>query len=212
MDEVKAANCAAMGRELGEVYSALSNELSLCSYTWRRYVELFGTSEDRIDVLNKSASNFFGLIERVMWDDTLLHLARLTDPSTTMGRKNLSVYGLQELITDAKLKERISELANSVRERTKFARDWRNRLLAHRDLDIALERPAKPLEAVSRKNVEDALASIGVLLNEVDALYTNSETSYDVMCLWGGVDDLLSLLGDGLRLQEEREKQWESES
>ena len=46
------------------------------------YVELFG-KPSRIDLLNRASSPFFGMVQRVLWRDVLLHLARLTDPAKT---------------------------------------------------------------------------------------------------------------------------------
>ena len=77
---------------------------------------------------------------------TLLNLARMTDPAFSMGRKdkaNLSLQALPDLVKDTGLKSTVAELIDNALKATEFARDWRDRFIAHRDLGI---RPVSPME------------------------------------------------------------------
>jgi hypothetical protein len=67
---------------------------------------------------------------------------------------------LPDLIKDAGLKSTVAKLVDNALKATEFARDWRNRLIAHRDLDIALSTATTPLKDASRAQVKDALASL----------------------------------------------------
>ncbi|WP_407690639.1 AbiU2 domain-containing protein [Rhodocyclus tenuis] len=69
-----------MGGEIGKVYSALWQEVAWINKKWNQYVELFGTSPERIELLNRAAPSFFRTFQDSLLDDVLLHLARLTDP------------------------------------------------------------------------------------------------------------------------------------
>jgi hypothetical protein len=73
-EEVRAASIAAMGRELGELHHALGNELTYLHLKWKKYCALFGTSPERIDLLNEAAPDFFGKLQHILGDDVLLHL------------------------------------------------------------------------------------------------------------------------------------------
>ena len=68
----------------------------------------------------------------------MLHLARLTDKSTTAGKTNLTVLNLPSLVADAGLKDELAHLVEEAKKRTEFCRDWRNREFAHQDLLLAL--------------------------------------------------------------------------
>jgi hypothetical protein len=51
-------------------------------------------------------------------------------------------------------------LVETAESKSKFCRDWRNRHIAHRDLDLAMNKSAKELETASISLVDEALASI----------------------------------------------------
>jgi AbiU2 len=141
-EEVKTANIAKMGEPLGVLYSALWQAVTTIHFYWREYVELFGTKPERIDLLNRAAPTFFRMLQDELWESSLLHLARLTDPATSQGkadRSNLTIQALPALIADAKLKGEVDKLIAEAKKQTEFCRDWRNRHIAHRDLKLAVE-------------------------------------------------------------------------
>jgi hypothetical protein len=57
--QAKADNMAHMGDAVGQVYSALWQEVAWIHKKWTQYVELFGTSPQRINLLNDAAPAFF---------------------------------------------------------------------------------------------------------------------------------------------------------
>jgi hypothetical protein len=198
-----------MGTEIGTVYSALWQEVAQIYRKWTQYVELFGTSPERIDLLNRAAPSMFRTVQDTLWDDVLLHLARLTDPPKSMGKANLSVRHLAALLVRSPIDTKVESLAESACLACAFARDWRNRRLAHSDLGLALGTSVQPLAPASRAAVKAALCAIKDLLNEVARHYLDSETSFDGGL---GADDavsLLHLLQSGLRLQDERRERLE---
>ncbi|UWU80726.1 hypothetical protein N2603_20345 [Bradyrhizobium huanghuaihaiense] len=210
-EEAKTANVAKMGDELGEIYSALWQDVAVLHFDWHEYVELFGTKPARIDLMNAAASHFFRLVQDRLWETTLLHLARLTDPAESMGkgsgRTNLTIRALSGLIDDAPLKDRLAKLADEAVKLTEFARDWRNRHIAHRDLKLALEQATTPLAEASREDVKKALSAIAAVLNEAATHYTDSQTAFEhVAGPLGGAVSLLYVLGIGERAKEERGK------
>jgi hypothetical protein len=205
--EVGAENTEKMGEALGSQYTELWQELAHLHARWAEYVELFGTKEERVELLNKAARVFFRVVQDDLWEATLLHIARLTDPPRSMGRKdreNLTIQNLPKLIEDATLKAEVLNLIDIARRETEFCRDWRNRHIAHRDLDLALKRPATPLATGSRLKVKVALNAIINVMHAIEIHYKESETMYDLMPHHDGAVDLLYVLDDGLRAREER--------
>jgi hypothetical protein len=92
------------------------------------------TSQERVDLLNAAAPAFFHELQRMIWEDVLLHLCRITDPIKTMGHDNLTIMRLPNAIPDLALRAVVKPLVDDAGQKTQFARDWRNRRLAHQEL------------------------------------------------------------------------------
>lgn len=204
-DEVKQHHVESMGKELGGLYHALWNEAAWLHLKWAEYVELFGTKPSRIELVNKAAGNFFRIIQDTLWEDCILHIARLTDPPKSFGNKvNLTIKKLPELISDKKTKETVSHLVDVADEKTGFCRDWRNRHIAHKDFALAMGTGAEPLKAASQAEIKQALNSITDVLNEVSSCYLNSTTFFEGIPISDGAYSLLHVLDIGLRTIEEQ--------
>jgi hypothetical protein len=209
-EEMKAASVGKMGEALGGLYHALWQSLAHLYGNWNEYAELFGTKPSRIGLMNRAASSFFGMLQNELWNLTLLHMARLTDSPRSVGRPNLSIRALPDLITDATLKAEVEGLVALALTQTEFCRDWRNRLLAHADLDLALEVPSRPLSDASRRHVNDGLAALTNVLNVLDKHFNDSETQFHFHSPVGGALELLYTLDEGVRAKEARMKRIES--
>ena len=233
-DEVRDGYIHKMGTDLGELFHALSNELQWMYWKWCQYRTLFGDKPSRVDRLNEAAPLFFRLVQDVFFEETVLGIARLVGPPSTMNKPNLSVTRLREKISGAyvalkmqsqegkapaepsldqqaaKLATEVASLVEKAETSAVFVKDWRNRHLAHRDLSLALKHQAMPLPAVSRKNVEDSLAAIAHLLNHIESAFCRATTSYRNSPLHGDAEDLLYVIRDGLaheKLRHESELQ-----
>jgi hypothetical protein len=203
-EEVKRHHIEVLGEELGSLYHALWNELAWLYSKWDEYVELFGSKPSRIELINKAAGHFFKIVQDSLWEDSLLHIARLTDPSKSAGRENLTIKKLPGLITDETFKKHLSELVVVAVEKADFCRDWRNRHIAHKDLGLAMKTGAEPLKAASRAKVKEVLSAISDVLNAVSGHYMDSTTAFEGIGGSGGAVSLLYVLDDGIRTDEER--------
>ena len=204
-DEVREEHVTAMGPRLGPVYNVLWNELVWLNAKWREYIELYGGSQTRLDLLNRSARFFFHMVQRALWETILLHLTRLSDEPTTGGKSNLTVLRLPALVDDEVLREELSGLVTAVTAKTKFARRWRNRVFAHTDFETALGQGAEPLENASRHDVEDSLKSIGAVLNRMHTHYLGSNVLFEPLTASAtGSIGLLYVLRDGLAAEKKR--------
>lgn len=205
-DESKHANVVAMGEELGLLYSALWQQVAGLHHKWEQYVVLFGTKESRVHLLNASAGQFFRVVQDTLWDDTLLHIARLTDSPKSVGKSNLSVRRLPDLIDDEPTKLAVTARIDEALEASEFCRDWRNRHIAHRDLELALKRGPNPLKPGSREKVRKAMEALETVLNTVSKHYLESTTSFNLGSTAGGALSLLYLLDGGLRAEKARKE------
>jgi hypothetical protein len=141
---------------------------------------------------------------------SLLHIARLTDPEITAGNANLTIRAIPNLVTDSGLKARVTTLVAKALDETEFCRDWRNRLIAHNDLKLALEQPTKPIADASRAQVHTALDAIAKVLNALAAHYHQSETKFDLTSRHNGAFSMLYVLNQGIKARDKREKRLES--
>lgn len=157
-EEVQQHHIEVMGEGLGPLYHALWNELAWLYSKWDEYLELFGTKPSRIELINKVAGHFFRIVQDSLWEDSLLHIARLTDPPKSAGKENLTIRKLPDLIEEERFKKHLSALIDIAVEKADFCRDWRNRRIAHKDLGLAMKTGAEPLKMASRAKVKEVLS------------------------------------------------------
>lgn len=131
-------NIAVMGEELGKQHTALIQEVTTLHLYWKEFLELFGTSDKRIDRLNRSAPGFFRMVQGQQFETNTMHIARLTDKSNLFGKDNLTISNLPNLV-DASLKDELTKRVEEAKYKCRFARDFRNRQFAHNDLLLANE-------------------------------------------------------------------------
>jgi hypothetical protein len=208
-DEVQQKSVAAMPAPLGEIHHWLYLELSWLHIKWSDFKRLYATSEERIDLFNKVAPVFFNQLQRTMWEDILLHLCRITDPIKTKGHDNLTIRRMPDVIPDLALRGTVVPLVKEAEQKTDFARDWRNRRLAHHDLPaLQGHGPAAPLATASRQHVEDALAVISKAMNHIQRHYLKNSVQYEASIeALGGVESLVARLTKGIELEKaERER------
>jgi hypothetical protein len=168
-------------------------------WKWDEYRILFGTPE-RVETLRAAAGLFFGIVQQALWENVLLHIARLVDRPQTGRKSNLTLQRLPRLV-DAAIKAQTEQLLDRCLEKTKFAVDWRHPYLAHLDLDLALalEKGAQPLAPASRTSVQEAIDAIAELLNSVDRHYRNVTVRYAPLTATGNAESLLYVLEEGLK-------------
>ena len=203
-DEQKIIYVEKMGEDLGKVFHALWQEVAWLHSKWEEYVVLFGTKPSRIDLVNEAAPLFFRIVQDLLFEETLLHIARLTDPPKSAGKENLTIRMLPSLINKEKLKIDIQSRVDLAIDKAGFCRDWRNRRIAHHDFELALKEGATPLQPASREKVKAALEAIVSVLDAVTLHYFDSSTAFDTSSNRGGAESLIYVLDDGLKAKAER--------
>lgn len=77
-----------------DIYRNIDHDVIMLHAKWIVLNQLFDGSEEKVKLLNRSVSFFFGIVPRSFFKDTMLGISRLTDPSTTAGKDNLSLEKL----------------------------------------------------------------------------------------------------------------------
>jgi hypothetical protein len=208
-DEVRHERIETLGKEFGLLYDSIYNEFLLLSLKWIEYLELYGKKESRIDILNLAAPSFFYIVQKILWENILLGICKLTDPSKTLGKKNASVKSLPDFIADKILKSNVTGKINDLMEATEFCRDWRNRYITHTDYLLTIDENAKPLEVANKEKLVVVFTLFQELINIFQNHYFNVTTEFGMLENRKGANALLYILDEGIesrRLREERIK------
>jgi hypothetical protein len=195
-DEIRTEAIDVMGSPLGEIYHSLSDEVAWLHLKWNDFRELFA-NRDTVDLFNAAAPVFFYDLQRQTYENVLLHLCRITDPPQSSGKSNLTLQRLPALVSDSQLRLNLESLVKDTVNKTKFARDSRNRRLAH--LELCLDGNAQPLPSATLNDFENALAAIRTLINTLEMFYLKTPVSYeDSIHALGGVAAFLAVLRKGV--------------
>jgi hypothetical protein len=205
-DEVLEEHIERLGDDLGHFYDALWNEFAWLQVKWQEYCELFGTSPERVELLNSAAPLFFRMIQRSLWEDVLLSITRLTDSPKSCGKFNLTVNALPKLLPDESSRDSIADLAQKATAAAEFARDWRHRHIAHRDMGIALGEALVPLSPASRQMVREAITALHGVINAVCEIYLHSTLVNDVITPMTGAVALLYVIRDGVDAERNKDE------
>lgn len=181
------------------VYAALSRELIWLYAKWGEYRKLYAHSPERIELLNGTGAFFFGVVEDVLWDDVILGLARITDKPVTSKKQNLTIQRLALMLPESEIAIQVKELVDVAVAKAASIKPWRDKRLAHNDLDLALEVSSELLPGISRQYVEDALEAVAAVLNYIQRHYYDTEAAYNAFHAPTGAETLMGYLEMALR-------------
>jgi AbiU2 len=205
-EQVQNSYVARMGEELGRLFHALEHDLTWMHWRWKQLKILFGDKPSRAELLNQSAPFFFYLVQRVFFEDTLLGIARLVSGEKSAGHEVLTIRRLEKLVND-QIRPEVSTLIGRAKDAAKFALDYRNNLIAHRNLALSLHKNNQTLPEATREQVEAALGALRDVLNCVEGHYCNAHSIYDSPALHDA-RELLYVLRDGIARRKERHAAW----
>jgi hypothetical protein len=174
-DEVRASYIREIGSEVGPFYHRLRNHAIHLHFRWHEYVELYGKDQIEFDIMNATAPHFFAAVQDIWWQSILLGISRFADSDRVAGRATLSLRSFMKFPIIGSI-EGMGALADDALSKAKFAKDWRNRIIAHTDLHHDLDRAASPLAHASRVNVRESLAAIASVIDAVEFRFMKATT------------------------------------
>jgi hypothetical protein len=196
-EEIREKARALFPKGTGELFYELLTNVAYLHLNWQNYKSLFGTSPERIDLLNWAASSFFGLLDRIMRHDVILAISRLMDPKESRGKKNVSLDCLIDKLKpsiDTTLFDKWQSELKELKGCYEPLRKVRNRLLSHEDLEITLQYHSDPLPGISRTCIENILEKIQKLLGDIEEHFWQSRTTYQYIPSIGDGEDLIFTL------------------
>jgi hypothetical protein len=158
--------------EIREKYKSLFNDVCHLHRKWAIFRQLFVSGEDIVELLKRVAPGFFLVCKDLLVDDVLLSISRLADPKQSFKAENLSLEQLVRSIDAGRYPDLMRELEplfSVTRDKCAFAREQRNKRIAHTDLSTKLE--ATSLLSPTTTNVEAALESIRALMNAIEKYF-----------------------------------------
>lgn len=207
MGEVRADYISTMGQELGANFYELHRKLVELHILWQQYRQLFGETTDTVHLLNRTAGLFFKIVQDQLWDSVLLGVSRMTDPPGTGKYKNLTLQSLSPLITDPALRAETQHLCAKAVAAAEFAREHRNKRIAHQDHNYFSNRNSNSLGGISRTAVENMLAALRDVLNRLDNHFRDTTVMYEQFVDDSGARLLVHKLNRLERLQDARDKE-----
>lgn len=175
-----------MNSNTRQEFEVLGNELSSLYARWITFLELYGTSQEDLDLLHEMSPSFFRVIQDTFADALFLGLCKLTDPSTSRvgkeTRENLSFYNLLEKLHDSLTQEqtaKLSDILARLETKTDAMRVHRNRRITHPDKSTKLNVLNEVLPAVTREVIEGALSLSATFLNTVAEISGDNPTGYE---------------------------------
>lgn len=168
--------------EVQAIWAELSSDVVWLHGRWTIYRQLFGTSKERVDLLNETAGTFAWMLQDLLLHDVQLAISKIGDPPGRADNKNLTLKRLQMTLRDAGETEVADSMNDPLAafdtacEKVRFRR---NKWLAHSDLPTLLSARAAPLLGPSREEIETTLAALRQVMHAVERKYTDSRTAYE---------------------------------
>jgi len=169
-----------------ELLNAIEREFIQLRYRWVMFGQLFDSGQDNVDLLNKSGSNVFQLLQKLIIDDVMMSLCRLSDPPRSMGHENASLRNLfgkleQELPSESqeKINAKLAELGEHLEKVTTL----RNKALSHTDMTHALNTELLPRPTYDE--IEGAIDAVTSVLNEITGRVFDYSSDYNPLLPFG---------------------------
>jgi hypothetical protein len=197
-------NLANVPSDVSDLWRELDYEVTWLHGRWQIYRQLFGTSEERVEILNRSAGTVALVLQELLLDDIQLGLSKLGDPPMTRRFKNLTVTALVQAVSNHEpaLGPALSASLQTYQGACDKIRTRRNKWIAHFDHDTLVNRHATPLTGPSREEIELALSALRGLMNTVKLHYNDSQTAYEMIMLENDGEHLIAMLKRGIRYQQ----------
>lgn len=197
------ANC--LPSEVRELWAMLYEDVTWLHGYWSIYRQLFGTNQERLELLINTAASFAEVVHASLLDSVQLRLARIGERAGKGQRKNVTLQRLKEALEGASEREAAQALGPLL-ERFESACSEilkrRNKLIAHMDVSSRQALRESRLTEPSRQEIESALAILRETMNLVEFHYLGSKTSYESFVMDADGEHLLTALAKAERYQQ----------
>lgn len=199
-----------LGSEFGDYFFHLDQSVIGLVSLWDLYRSLFGTNKERVDLLNQASGYVTRAIQDSLHERIILGVCQISDPYDSRGRKNVTVLGLPKFLPEPEHCIAMVPMIDAVKASTSFARDLRNKMIAHSDLEAVTGSYA--VDYSTRERIVAAIQSIIVPLRYVHVEYFGTSQLYHAIHpLPDAVGFLRCIYIGAKRLEEKRKYYLKSE-
>jgi len=190
-----------------EEFDQLSEDLSRALVTLCEFKVIFDNNEKQLALLNNTAPFFFLRLYDMYWNELIMSLSRLTDPSKQRNHKNLSVFILEDFATDLPSMEKDHLRANLVQisNEAQFIRRFRDKFISHRDKEETMILPENR-ETLYVQKVEEVFSLIGDSINIFNLFYDNEYEYHKPSVVLYGAQTLVDYLDSGKTFKDIQDK------
>ena len=175
--------------EIRADFAELSQDVAALQATWDLYLGLFSDQEN-VALLSDLALASFQIIEESLVADMTMSICRLSDPSKSRGKANLSFKALVQCCCDI---PDTNTLLSSFQDACQPVRKWRNKRVAHNDLAVRINPHDNPLPDIPKSLIDKILQLAGDILNLILGRFADVELSFSPR-VQGGSDALINCL------------------
>jgi hypothetical protein len=157
-----------------ELLDSIEGQFIQLNFRWQVFLQLYDVGEESINLLNNSGSNVFALFQKLLIDDTMSALCRLTDSANFGKSKNASIQQLLEnQSTELKedLRSELQVIFSEIKKHMENIRLLRNKAMSHSNLEHSLG--IELLPRVTYNYIENSIAEITKLLNKLTGNHSN---------------------------------------
>ena len=200
-------NAKEMPQAIKQPFDRLRDEVTALQIDWNIYSQLQLHSKERIELLGSMVGGFFVCVAFALRNDITMSIGRLLDPKETRSHSNLCFELLMEEIKtfDHEFYESLHGQYQEIIKKCGGLKEWRNKVVGHRDFRIALSQAGCSLPTVDPKEIEEILELIRSFMNTIEAYYQDSETLYEYISSTGDADDLVFYLQEAAEHQKCKE-------
>jgi hypothetical protein len=184
-DQLRA--CDRIPEEIRDDCADLYNDVAMLHLKWRFYLELFPDPE-HARLLSNVAGAFFHVVEESLRADVLVTICRLSDPSPSLARVNLSFAILRGKCTDL---PKVDNLITAFQAACGNVRRYRNRYVAHNDLESDIPYWEILLPGVGRFHIGEILHLAREILGSIYRHYAGIELTIE-SDRWDGARELIA--------------------
>ena len=169
----------AVSKPTRELYSNLRSEIIRIHYRLQLVRRLF-VSLDIVDLLYKTAPQFFRTLRIDLMDTIVIAISRFTDPAKSFNQfDNASLQQLIHSLDSNIYSDLIRSLTNildQIKAKSSRIEKWRKKWAAHRD--FAVVQGLIPMPATSLVEIDVVLTLLGSFMNEFESVCQDRNIEY----------------------------------
>jgi hypothetical protein len=152
----------------------LCQDVASLQSKWDFYLELYGNQENT-DLMSELALWSFNIIEESLRNDMTMAICRLSDPSASLRKENLSLATLVNKCSN--IPDLDAKLLN-IQAESESVSQYRIKQVAHNDLNTVISPRENPLPGINKTQIDQILKLASDILNILFLYYTGGELNF----------------------------------